>query len=366
MASDRKVRFGIKKPIVWIGLVLVIGAGLIWAWSARPKPETSSIFFTARRGPLDITVVQGGSVQALESQESRSEIKGYQGTKILKIVEEGYSVTEEDVKMGKVLVELDSSEIRNKITQQDIQFESTAASLIDAQQAYDIQVNQNLSDVKAAEQKAKFSRMDFEKFMGGKAAAEIIGQLGLGHEDTIADTNHVPTTASTSPATTPQDRLDRGTTLLAGLSNAAPILVAELRQETETRSDANLSVPPPALPSTNSAAPPAVGQVSAVTPAWSPVTNTAPRSVLIDFAKYAEGDLLGDGEAEQKIRKLDDDLQVAEKERLLNQSTFEGTKRLFEKEFATRTELDNDELKLQNSKLKVQTAQTARSLFLKI
>ena len=88
--------------------------------------------------------MEGGSLQALESQEAKCEVRvGYQGTKILKIVEEGYLVTEDDVKAGKVLVELDSSDLQKQIVQQDIQFESAAASLTDAQQNYEIQVNQN-------------------------------------------------------------------------------------------------------------------------------------------------------------------------------------------------------------------------------
>ena len=41
-------------------------------------------------------------------------------------------------------------------------------SLTDAQQNYEIQLNQNLSDLKAAEQKVRFARMDFDKFLGGQ------------------------------------------------------------------------------------------------------------------------------------------------------------------------------------------------------
>ena len=57
---------------------------------------------------------------------------------ILSIVEEGCLVTEEDVKNGKILVELDSSDIKQRIVTQDIQFQSTRASLIEAQQSFEI------------------------------------------------------------------------------------------------------------------------------------------------------------------------------------------------------------------------------------
>ena len=70
-------------------------------------------------------------MRAVESQEVKCEVRvGYQGLKILKIVDEGYEVTEDDIKTNKVLVELDSSDLQKQITQQDIQYESAAAALL--------------------------------------------------------------------------------------------------------------------------------------------------------------------------------------------------------------------------------------------
>ena len=57
----------------------------------------------------------------------------------------------------------------------------------------------------------------------------------------------------------------------------------------------------------------------------------------INFAQYANLDVLGDGEAKQKIRKFEDDFQVAQKEMGQAKSTLEGTQRLFAKEFVTQT-----------------------------
>jgi multidrug efflux pump subunit AcrA (membrane-fusion protein) len=90
-----------------------------------------------------------------------------------------------------------------------------------------------------------------------------------------------------------------------------------------------------------------------------------PKFVAPDFSKYANIEALGDGEAKQKLRKFEDDLQVAQKELGQATGTLEGTRRLFEKGFVTRTDLQRDEIAYENSRLKVQTAQTARDLFLK-
>src|ERR1041385_675748 len=159
----------------WILIVAAAaGVALLW-WRGGGSGEGAT--FTARRGPLNISVLEGGSIRAVDSQEVKCEVRvGYQGIKILKIVDEGYEVTEDDIRTNKILVELDSSDLQKQIVQQDIQYESAAANLTDAQQNYDIQLNQNLSDIKAAEQKVRFARMDFDKFLGDNVTQEIVDQ----------------------------------------------------------------------------------------------------------------------------------------------------------------------------------------------
>lgn len=288
-----KIKTELARVPRWLlatGLAAAVLLVLLMTRSHKTAPGST---FTARRGTLRITVPIGGSTEALESQEIKCEVKGYQGVKILKIVEEGYQVTEEDVKTNKVLVELDSSELRKMLVQKEIDFQTADASLTEAKQSYDIQLNQNLSDVLAAEQKARFARMDFEKFLGDTATREII--------------DHLPAPA---PA------------------------VAPLRDGGTQK-----------LPSARE--------------------QEIPRTAPPDFSKYASVDLLGDGESKQKIRKFDDDWQVAQKEFSQARTALEGTKRLHEKGFVTKTELETDEFKFENARLKVQTAETARGLFLK-
>jgi HlyD family secretion protein len=97
-------------------------------------------------------------------------------------------------------------------------------------------------------------------------------------------------------------------------------------------------------------------------------TNAVPEftpSKVIDFTKYAKVELLGDGEAKQKLRKFDDDLLVAKSEFGVSKTQFDGSTRLAEKGFVTRNTLQNEEIAMQKNDLKVQTADTARSLFIK-
>ena len=136
-----------KQPRWRIAVVAVLAVfGLILLLRGDGKTTGEGATFTARRGPLDITVIEGGSLQALESQEIKCEVRvGYQGTKILKIVEEGYQVTDDDVANGKVLIELDSSEIQKLLVQQEITLQASMAAFADAQQTYEIQLNQNVT-----------------------------------------------------------------------------------------------------------------------------------------------------------------------------------------------------------------------------
>src|SRR5947207_3087538 len=203
MSNQNKFSAFVKKQPRWRwgGFALILALSIVLLKSGG-KSAHDGATFTVRRGPLDISVLEGGSIQALESQEIKCEVRvGYQGTKILKIVEEGYQVTEDDVKTNKVLVELDSSELQKQIIQQEIQYQSAVASLTDAQQGYDIQMNQNISDIKAAEQKARFARMDFDKFLGDTVTDEIIDQLGLEKELAAESTNHMAGAASETPPT---------------------------------------------------------------------------------------------------------------------------------------------------------------------
>jgi multidrug efflux pump subunit AcrA (membrane-fusion protein) len=340
-----------------VAFILILVLAAVWLMSGG-KATTGGAMFTARRGPLDISVLEGGSIQALESQEIKCEVRvGYQGTKILKIVEEGYQVTDEDVRTNKVLVELDSSDLQKQIVQQEIQFQQAAASLTDAQQGYDIQLNQNVSDIQAAEQKARFARMDFDKFLGDTVTQGIIDETGLEKElaAEAANTGDRRPPADQSPLAVPPN---------SGLI-VAPALSGDTPKTVELAGGVERSVQSVVLPTAPESAPKPDKPPPGANLETSPPTNAPAKKIFVDFSRFAKIEALGDGEAKQKLRKFDDDLQVAQKELGQAKATLEGTKRLFEKGFVTKIDLERDDIAYENSRLKVQTADTARDLFLK-
>lgn len=347
----------VRRQPRWRLVVAMLVVMLLGWWALRSGGRSASqvLTFAARRGPLEITVLEGGSLQALESQEIKCEVRGFQGTKILRIVEEGYLVTEEDVKTNKVLCELDSSELQKSIVQQEIQYQTAVATLTDAQQNYEIQLGQNESDLKAAMQKTRFARMDFDKFLGDTVTPEIITQIGLDTLIAASATNNVEeTTHAEEVSSEKKSPATSGKIVIPGdaivTPPAAAVQLAKVNQ-------------PAAAPTT--VARPSSSEDAAATQEANAPTNELPRRLVVDFSKFASIDVLGDGEAKQKLRKLEDDLQVAQKE--LGQATtaLEGTHRLFERGFVPKTEVTRDEISHESSRLKVQTAQTARALYLK-
>jgi HlyD family secretion protein len=345
----------VRRQPRWRLVVAMLAVVLLGWWALRSGGTSASqvLTFAARRGPLEITVLEGGSLQALESQEIKCEVRvGYQGTKILRIVEEGYLVTEEDVKTNKVLCELDSSDLQKQIVQQEIQYQTAVATLTDAQQNYEIQLGQNESDLKAAMQKTRFARMDFDKFLGDTVTPEIITQIGLDSLIAASATNNVEeTTHAEEVSSEKASPVSSGKIVIPGDAMVMPAAV----QLTKVNQSPVVS---------GGVARPSSSEDTAVPETQSP-SSELPRRLQVDFSKFASIDVLGDGEAKQKLRKLEDDLQVAQKE--LGQATtaLEGTHRLFAKGFVPKTEVTRDEISHESSRLKVQTAETARALYLK-
>lgn len=164
-----------RRGIIGIAVVAVLMIGyMLMPGEASDNRGTT---FEVRRGTLPITVLDGGTIEALESQVIKSEVRGE--TKILSIVEEGYLVTPQDIEQEKILVTLDDSNLRDNLTQAEIDYQNAVAQYTDAKEQLEIQLKQNESDIRAAELTIKFARMDFERYLGSALASRIVTDLGL-------------------------------------------------------------------------------------------------------------------------------------------------------------------------------------------
>lgn len=188
--ARRKPLFTPPRMLLGAGVLVAFAIGGFVVFGGGSKTTANVTTFPVKRGNLDITVVEGGSVEALQSQEIRSEVRDRQGLKILSIVEEGYLVTPEDVKNGLILVELDSADLKERLTSQEIQTQTAEAQYIQEKNAYEIQASTNESNINAAKLKAKIALMDFQKFLGERAVTDILAKLELDKKAAVIEEQH--------------------------------------------------------------------------------------------------------------------------------------------------------------------------------
>jgi multidrug efflux pump subunit AcrA (membrane-fusion protein) len=361
-----RLRLALK--LAAVAAVLIVGGR--WLIGGQTENSLGGTTFNVARGPLEIAVLEGGTIEAKESQELKCEVQGE--TKILSIVEEGSFVTQEDVDKGLVLVELDSKQLMDRQTEQELQYQNAKASFAEAKEQFDIQKNQNESDIKAAELAVKFANMDLDMYLGAKVTREVIDLLGL-HMPKPEDmpTFEEATAALDASLPKPVGEEER-------LGRRGPRPRGERDGGGENREGGTDSTAAPAGGDTASVSalpthPSEKGAAEAVSVASAPsadapVEDAPVKSALaasVDYAKYADPELLGDGKARQDLRKFENTLVLANEEVSLASTKLEGTRRLFEKEFVTKNDLDTEELGLQGKTINRESAETSKELFIK-
>ncbi|HLJ12002.1 MAG TPA: efflux RND transporter periplasmic adaptor subunit [Planctomycetaceae bacterium] len=183
--ARQTARGGAVGKVVLAALVLVaVAAGGVYAYGKylTPGEEKSALIFeTVKRGPLEITITERGSLESANNVVMSCLVEGEAGTGILKIVEEGKTV-----KKDEVIIELDSSKLKNDETAQEIVVEQAAATLKTAEKNLEIQETQNDSDIAAAILKLELAQLDLKKYKEGEYVQEkntIKGEIELAKED---------------------------------------------------------------------------------------------------------------------------------------------------------------------------------------
>lgn len=303
-----------KKGLIFGGIVAAVVVIVFAVKGANPSSSANSEMpvAVAQQGGLTIDVLEGGNIQALNFLEFRNEVKLSAGVKILEIIDEGYFVTEEDVASEKVLVRLDESTLEEEIVDHDVQFQQTESAYAEAKQNIEIEESEALSDVKAERQALRFALLDFQKFVGAQAAEQILIKLQL--------------------------PFDNGS-LEAYEAEATELIVAAFDSKRLSESSGAEEGNPYELEADDSLA------------------------SKINFGSFLKNELLGDGEAEQTIRRMRDEALVAASEMSVVEESVEGAKRLHQREFITRQTLDNEMVGLEKARLALQRSETELELF---
>ncbi len=159
-------------PSMPIRLLLPLCLALLACGCRRDTPAGKIETFTVSPGSLDITVVESGNLEAIESMRILSQVS--RSLKVVEIVEEGSVITEEDVRNGKVLVKLDSKELDDQLYSRESDLESNRALLTEAQEAMIIQQSDNDTSIREAQLDVAYAMNDLRKLVGDTLAERIL------------------------------------------------------------------------------------------------------------------------------------------------------------------------------------------------
>ncbi len=149
-------------------LVLILGGRIV----SDRRHHGSYITFTAERQDMNVSVIEGGNLVALRSVRIINNVPG--NRTVLEAIEDGTSITEEDVEKGLVLLRLDSSDLEDRKDRLQLDVENSWASYMEAEQRLEMQKKQNESDITQAELKIKFAGMDLKRYLGDHLAVGAI------------------------------------------------------------------------------------------------------------------------------------------------------------------------------------------------
>jgi HlyD family secretion protein len=155
------VRFIRERPLIIVLLLLLAVAGVVMISRARRTVSAQHVYYPARRGDFTVTILEGGTLRAAQEVTVRCELEGT--PRIISIVPEGTSV-----KKGDLLVQLDASGVKDKLSTQELAVQSAEAAYSKAKEDLAIQKLTLDAAIKDQELKVEFSESDLEKYKEGE------------------------------------------------------------------------------------------------------------------------------------------------------------------------------------------------------
>lgn len=151
---------------VVLGVIVLFVAGYFGVRKWKTPPPAQKEFYKVKRTDMLISVVEGGALKAVKESIIRSEFEGI--SRIISIVPEGSYVKE-----GQILVELDSSELKDRVNQQEVTYQNNDFAYIQAKENLSIQQSLVESQIKEAELRVEFAKSDLDKYIEGDAPQQI-------------------------------------------------------------------------------------------------------------------------------------------------------------------------------------------------
>jgi HlyD family secretion protein len=165
-------RAGAKRWYVWPAASLLALLALTGLWGARRISAgpgnivATGKFYTVTPMDLDIKVRKDGELQAVNNVDVNCMVEGR--STIVYLVKEG-----ENVKKGDLLVEIDSSTLRQSLQTATLEVKQAESDLRNSQEMLAIQQNQNAADLEAATVALELAKLALQQYKDGTYPQEL-------------------------------------------------------------------------------------------------------------------------------------------------------------------------------------------------
>lgn len=160
-----------RSKAMWVGtglaLATVVGLGVGLPAPAEPASGSPTSpgglpadRAAAKRLAFDVTTTANGELEAREKIEIRNPLD--QQSAIVQIIPEGVWA-----KKGDLLVQLNVDDLQQKMDEESLRLESGNADLVAAENAYNIQINENTSKLRQAQLKVSLAELSLRQWQEG-------------------------------------------------------------------------------------------------------------------------------------------------------------------------------------------------------
>lgn len=149
------------KFLAFAAVLIVAGGAAMWALMRSPRSTEPDIdVVKATTQSFEIAATAAGELRAKKQTVLRSDLE--KETAIVEIVEEGTRV-----KLGDVLVRLNSDEAESELNDELLQLETARADVVAAESALSIQITENEASLRKATVDVELAEVDLKKFERG-------------------------------------------------------------------------------------------------------------------------------------------------------------------------------------------------------
>jgi len=160
----------LKNLLIVVIPVTLIG-GAIAAIAMTSKGGSDAInagsVYTVTRGALSINLTESGTIKSRDQFIVKSQVEGR--TSVIFVIDEGVVV-----KKNELLIELDSSDLANRLVDQQIQVENSEADYVTAQENLEVAKIQTQSNIAQASLEDRFAKEDKVKYLDGDWPKELM------------------------------------------------------------------------------------------------------------------------------------------------------------------------------------------------